>query len=348
MFLNIRRGEEPGPELLIRLRDSALATDILIAAVGCLGLFDWLSENPCTLESLCATKGYDERPAAAMLTLLTSWGLLHESDGLYRVGKTARDYLCADSPRNIIPYIASLKSRSSVAEVVDILHRGHARAWKEDDDSAGKDRWGTLMQGPDFAAFYTSGMDTRGTLFGPALADTLDCQGHRRLLDIAGGSGVYTAHLLLRYPHLAATVLERPPVDALARARLRDRGLDSRAQVVAGDMFTDDYPTGHDLHLLSHVLHNWPLDKVRTILRRSFAAMPRGGEIAIFSVHLNDRPGGPPPGPMAEYSVLLAFLYEGRCYGVKEMRDELSAAGFGDFRCLATICHRTVLTARKP
>ena len=65
---------------------------------------------------------------------------------------------------------------------------------------------------PIFAADETVPIST-------PMAQKLDCSGHHRLLDIAGGSGIYACALVARHPHLRAAVLEKPPVDAITRCQ---------------------------------------------------------------------------------------------------------------------------------
>ena len=70
-------------------------------------------------------------------------------------------------------------------------------------------------------------------LSGRGVARAVAFKPHRRLLDIAGGSGVYACCLVEEHPHLRATVLERPPVDEVARTaiaepRLQRPGVGSR------------------------------------------------------------------------------------------------------------------------
>ena len=59
------------------------------------------------------------------------------------------------------------------------------------------------MEGEDFATKFTAAMDCRGVYLGPAMAQKIDCTGHHRLLDIAGGSGIYA------WPGLAAPAFAR-------------------------------------------------------------------------------------------------------------------------------------------
>lgn len=61
-------------------------------------------------------------------------------------------------------------------------------------------------------------MDCRGRLPAQALAKNLDLRSHRRLLDIASGSGIYACSLAAHFPELNAAVLEKPPVDRIAFA----------------------------------------------------------------------------------------------------------------------------------
>ena len=57
-----------------------------------------------------------------------------------------------------------------------------------------------------------------------------------RLLDIAGGSGIYACALVANHPKLSATVFERAPVDGITRKMIAKRGFQDRVDVKAGDI----------------------------------------------------------------------------------------------------------------
>ena len=61
---------------------------------------------------------------------------------------------------------------------------------------------------------------------------TSTCGSHQRLLDIAGGSAIYACSLAARFPHLRASVLEKPPVDRIAARAIEARGFSERVQVI--------------------------------------------------------------------------------------------------------------------
>lgn len=332
-------------DALIRLRDSAYATDMFIAAAIWLDLFTRLSERPRTLDELCRDLDTAPRPTETMVHLFLSWGLVEEREGRYATTGVADRHLVKGAPQSLLPYFASLKERPTVRDMLDYLRLSHSEVWREKREQE-KAKWSELMQRPDFADFYTAGMDSRGSVLGVGLAAVIDLKGRKRLLDVAGGSGIYASKIVEAHPGIGASVLERPPVDEVARKMLDRQGLGGRIGVVGADMFTDPFPKGYDVHLFSHILHDWPMPKVRMLVAKSFEALDPGGMIAIYSAHLND--GGAGPVAVAEYSVLMTFLYEGRCYTTTEMEEVLAEAGFRNLRITPSIGNRSLITAGKP
>ena len=202
------------------------------------------------------------------------------------------------------------------------------------------------MEREDFAQAFTASMDSRGAYLAPAMAKALNCENHRRLLDIAGGSGIYACAVVTEHPHVEAVILEKPPVDKAARLAISRRDLSERVSVVAGDMFEDPLPMGFDVHLYSHVLHDWGEKDAHTLLQKSFDALPAGGLVAIHDAHLwADKTG---PLEVAEYSVLLMLSTQGKCYSIGEMERILEEFGFVDVTHLPTVAYRSLILARKP
>lgn len=330
------------PTSIYRYRDGLYAVDVLTAAISHFDFFTGLAERPGNIAAICAGLDLRERPTDVMLTLFTAMGLIESKDGIFQLTGMAREHLVKSSPWFIGPYFDSMKERPVCLDILSVLRTGHPANWaslKHEKD------WARAMEGEDFANRFTAAMDCRGALLGPAMASRLSCANQRHLLDIAGGSGVYACAMVARHPHLRATVLEKPPVDAVTRRSLAARGFANRVSVSVGDMFADDLPGGCDMHLFSNVLHDWDVPRVKQLLAKSFAALPAGGMIIIHDAHINAEKTGPLP--IAAYSALLMTITEGRCYSQKEMADFLQEAGFAGVDYFPTIADRSVITARK-
>ena len=323
------------PTLIFRYRDGLYAVDLLAAAITGLDFFTRLAKDPADLKTICKMFGIQERPADVMLTLFAAMELLRWRDGVFELTETAREFLTSEAYWYMGPYFAAMKERPVCKDMLTVLRTGKPANWASYKDEK---EWTKAMESEAFARGFTAAMDCRGRYLAPALAKTLDLSSTKRLLDIAGGSGIYARNLMDANPHLRATVLEKPPVDKIAR--------ENGVEVIVADMFTYPLPNDYDAHLFSNVLHDWDVPVVEELIQKSFGALPAGGLIVIHDAFLNADKSGPLP--VAEYSALLMNVSEGRCYSMLEIENYLHVAGFDEVTYEDTALSRGVMTARKP
>jgi 3-hydroxy-5-methyl-1-naphthoate 3-O-methyltransferase len=331
------------PERIINLRESAFAADLFITAVSRLDFFNRLAEGPADIDGICCIFDIKKRPADVMLTLFKAYGFLREKAGKFYLTDTAKTYLLKESAFDLTSYVTSLKDRPACADIYGVLHTGKTANWATAKDS--KD-WAAAMEDDAFAASFTAGMNSRGAYLAAGVVKALDLSEYKKVLDIGGASGIYTAALLNAFPLLEGAVFEKPPVDRVAKYSLKKFGMSERSTVVAGDVFKDALPRGYDVHFISHVLHDWDFPECRTILKNSYETLKPGGLIILHDTHINKAKTGPVD--IAEYSVLLMVLSEGKIYSVGEMKDLLEEAGFTGVEHKPTILNRSIITARKP
>jgi len=330
--------DDPDPTPLLRLREGVYAGDLAVAAITELDLFTRLGSETWSPAEIAAALGLAVRPTVAMCDALEGLGLLDRTGGRLTPSALARAYLTAGADADLRPYFGSLSERPAVSELTAVLRTGAPAAWAS---SAGGEDWAARLSDPGFAERFTAAMDARGRVLAPGLARALADLPVQRVLDVAGGSGVYAAALLAARPGIEAAVLERPPVDEASRTILTRRG-QSAVAVVAGDMFAG-LPAGYDLHLYSHVLHDWDVPAVESLLGASFAALAPGGWIVDYDVHTGD--GTPAAGA---YSALLMHATVGRCYGESEIARLMRRAGFDDVEVRRTIGDRSAVCGRRP
>ncbi len=330
------------PETIFRLRDGSFADDLFITAVAHLDFFNRLSDAPLDLPEICKQFGIKPRPADVMLSLFKSYGFVAETVNRFSLTDTARTYLTKESRYDLTSYVTSLKERPVCADMLRVLRTGEPANWAA---AKSGDAWAKAMENEDFAGAFTAGMNSRGAYLASGLAGAYDFTCSHRLLDIGGATGIYAQVVLEANPHMKAGIFEKPPIDRLAQRSAKEFGLASRTDVIAGDMFRDELPGGYDVHLLSHVLHDWDVPQVTAILQNSYRNLAPGGRLIIHDAHLNDEKNGPVS--VAEYSVLLMFSSEGKCYSTRELKKLLSDTGFTDFHYTPTILNRSIVTVIK-
>jgi len=331
------------PLEIYRLRDGLYAVDLLGAAIVEFDFFTWLSEHPADKAVICRDLKIVERPTDVMLTLFTAMGFVESKDGVFHVTEMAREHLVKTSPWFLGPYYSALKDRPVLKDYISVLRTGRTANWGSFKDE--KD-WAKAMEDEAFANSFTAAMDCRGVYLGAAVARNLDCRDSSKLLDVAGGSGIYACAIVAKHTHLQATVFEKPPVDDVARRAIAKRGFTERVSVHAGNMLKEELPGGFDLHLISNVLHDWDVPIVKEILAKSYRALKSGGMLVVHDAHLNETKSGPLP--VAKYSALLMHSTEGKCYSVAEMRGYLTELGFTDLQFCETAADRNMITVVRP
>ena len=330
------------PSRLLRYRDSIYASDLLVCAIAFFDFFTFLDEGPRTFDEICDKMKIQPRPTDVLLSLLLSMELVKTHDHrYYELTDLSATYLVSNKPDSLVPYYCSLKARPQCVEFQEVLKTGKPAGWSS--KKGGKD-WMKSMQDREFADSFTAAMDSRGIFLANRLAERFNFSQHNALLDIAGGSGIYACSIAQVNTHLATTVLEIPPVDLAATSSIKSKGMSSRVNVVAGNMF-EDLPTGYDIHLFANTLHDWDMDSAEKLLANSFKSLSPGGLIAVFDAHLNQFKKGPLS--VAEYSCLLMHSTEGKCYSTREIGDILTSAGFIHIEVIDVAADRTLITGKK-
>jgi acetylserotonin N-methyltransferase len=315
---------------------------MLIAALKGFDFFSWLADHPSSIDAIAGHFGLHARPVDVMTTLFVATGLLARDGERLQLTPMAREHLVAASPWFLGPYFPPVTDRPIARDLIEVLRSGAPANFASRTSEAD---WHKAMESEAFAEEFTAAMDRRGQLLAQALARRIDLGPRRRLLDIAGGSGIYACGLAAHFPDLRGAVLEKPPVDRIAARAIAGRGFDDRLAVVAGDMLAEPLPAGYDIHLLSNVLHDWDVPIVLDILRASARALPPGGLVVVHDAFLDADKAGPPQ--IAAYSVLLMHVTQGRCYSTAEMAGYLDAAGFAAPVEVASAVGRSALVAER-
>lgn len=327
----------------------AHGSELLTAAVTHFNVFGRLSQEPVDFDTIRNELKLAERPAVVLFTALKAMGLLRERGGRLELTEIANEHLVPGAPFDCGDYVGLAAQSHGVLAMVELL-RSNRPLGSGDDDSGGaafiyRDGMRSAMEAEESARHFTLALSGRAKNVAPALADAVPLDGTKRLLDVGGGTGIYTYALLQKNPQLHAVVLDRPEVLKVAAELGESYGVMDRCELVSGDMFTDDLPANVDVILLSNILHDWDKPECQQLVDRCAAALSSDGRLLIHDVFLNDSLDGPLP--IALYSASLFSFTEGRAYSAAEYRQMLEAAGLTPQQITPTLVHCGVLAGCK-
>lgn len=182
----------------------------------------------------------------------------------------SREHLVSCTEFDVSGYIALAGGSPGVREMIERLKTNRpAGASNSDEGTAFIYREGTesAMEAEASARFLTLSLAGRAKNVAPVLAARVSLEGVRTLLDVGGGSGIYSIAWLRRHPTLRAIVWDRPEVLKIAREMAEQYGVADRLECITGDMFVDPIPAA-DVVLLSNILHDWDEPDCQALVSR--------------------------------------------------------------------------------
>ncbi|QDU31545.1 Demethylspheroidene O-methyltransferase [Anatilimnocola aggregata] len=336
------------PTPLFELFRGSYATELLTAAVAHFQLFELLGNASLTASALQQRLQLERRPFLVLTTALRAMQLLEVNEGQYQLTQLAREHLLRGGAHYVGDYIGLAAASPGVNEMVARLRTNRPANAAADDGGAAfiyREGLESAMEREASARHLTLALAGRAHNVAPHLARVLDLSKARCVLDVGGGTGLYSIALLQQNPHLQAIVFDRPEVLKIAAEFATQYGVIDRLTCTPGDMFADELPASADVILLSNILHDWDEPQCAQLVERCASVLPAGGQLLIHDVFLNDDLAGPLP--IALYSAALFTLTEGRAYSADEYCQWLKAAGLHPAAVQHTLIHCGVIVGSK-
>jgi SAM-dependent methyltransferase len=313
------------------------ATGILGAAASH-SLFTHLEAGSDTADQLAARAGISQRGVQALLDGLVSLGLVELRDGSYRNSAEAATFLVEGRP-SCLSTFAKLKltHMGSLAVLPDVVRAG-GPVTDAAVEVADNPHWEEVV--PAIAA--------QSVPVAMIAADVLRVAeaGEISILDVGGGSGIYSAIWLERNPDARSTQLDWGPINAIARRLVAERGAADRFTCVDGDFHTTDFGSAvHDIAVYSHIAHQeGPEDNV-AIFAKIRGALKPGGTLVICDFIVDDDRSGP-SFPLIFASEMLLKSKQGGTWRRADYQSWLAKAGFEDVTFQSTPSPATLVFAR--
>jgi predicted O-methyltransferase YrrM len=325
------------PEAILKLARQFMESRILLTAAE-MNIFSHLDETPSTAQDLAIRLHADLRGLTILLDALAAMGLLAKQEDTYLTPTDAAPFLTDKSPQSVLPMIH---------------HADHL--WESWSGLTSKVKGAGLTESPASAArdadelhAFIGAMHVAGMPMAQKIVAAIGPREARNLLDVGGASGTYTIAFLQAAPEMKATLFDRSAVIPMARERLIEAGIRDRVRLVTGNFYEDELPGGHDLALLSAIIHqNSPTENVE-LFRKVLRAIVPGGRLIIRD-HVME-PGRTKPKDGAIFAVnMLVNTEGGSTYTFEEIKNWLLQAEFVNVRLLQVGEHMDALVeAFKP
>jgi cyclopropane fatty-acyl-phospholipid synthase-like methyltransferase len=322
------------PEKLDDLSGDFQVCRILLTAAE-LDLFTKLKKEPQSLDELCLQENWNKRALRMILDALVSIRFISKtSDGFYGADKQIAAMLGQGGENSILPLVLHRgrmwRTWSHLTEIVQTGENPNFKNWKPPSTA-------------ELEAFIGA-MHIEGRKVAEDIVKSVDLRFSNHLLDLGGGSGTYTLAFLKAAHHMTATLFDKPHVVNLAKKYISESGYSDRVRFVAGDYTTDELPAGHDLVLISAIIHAHARGLNQDLFLRTYESLEPGGMILIRDYFMDDSRISPSEGAIFAVN-LLASTRSGESYTLEEVRHDLEGAGFKNVHMIRDGQHMDQLVA---
>jgi 2-polyprenyl-3-methyl-5-hydroxy-6-metoxy-1,4-benzoquinol methylase len=335
-LLVLATGQAPLP--LLDGLFSLMKTRAIMAGVK-LGVFEALAARPLPAAAVAAARGLDPESCALLLRALVFSGYLEQDGELFALSRLGRDSFLPGAAKDFRGYLLWNYTQWELVQHLETLVK----------EGRGLDFHHTLAD-PEAWAHYQRAMAEFAREDAPRVAKSVPLRpGARRVLDLAGGHGTFGAAICRRQPGMRSVVVDLPAALPAGRALAAEMGHGELVEHRAGNLLTDDFETGNDVVVLSHILHHFRPDQNLEVLRKAHGALEDGGTVVIWEIEAPD-----PKRSKADLGDGAALYFRltsnARAYHADDYRGWLAGAGFAKIRVCRPLLSPggLLLTARKP
>ena len=250
-------------------------------------------------------------------------GLLVKNKGAYRCQPSVSHGLGAGAPGAVLPMV---------------LHM--ADLWRRWSDLTGVVQGTRLSVKPSEPSHedrqlqaFIGAMHVIASPLAPRVVAAVAPGSAKALLDVGGGSGIYTLVFLQAVPAMKATLFDRPAVIEIARRILRQTGFLERVTFVPGDFYLDELPVGHDLAFVSAIIHQNSPEQNLDLFRKVYRSLSSGGRAVIRDHVMDEDRIHPRDGAIFAVNMLVGTA-GGNTYTFEEIKIGLQQEGFHRIRLM--------------
>jgi len=308
--------------------------------------FDELNKREMNQREIVKRFRFTDRATSVFLPLFVEQGYIKVSNKTkkYSLTSLSKEFLISNSVKsffnffNFGKYIYSESQLSKDVRFVlktnnPVSHLKNKRDWITG-----------MKKDKDFAEDFTKALDPRGLFFAKIIAKKLKLSHYKNLIDIGGGSGIYSQVLSAYNKHLNLTILDLPNVISLTRKLTRSRGFSHIIRIIEGDMFNFNYNKKYDVHFYSNVFHDWDKPEVEILIKKSYQGLPKKGEIVIFDGHKELKHNSD---SLLMNDINLLMITKGRYYYYYEIKEMLESVGFKKIKKINVYEGRNLIIATK-
>lgn len=201
-------------------------------------------------------------------------------------------------------------------------------------------------RGVDWLEAFIAAMHMRATHQAPSVVKLLDLKGVKRVLDVGGGSGVFSMAFVRAKRGIHSVVFDLPNVVGLTRSYIEAENLEDFITTAEGDYTVDRLGSGFDLVFMSAVIHSNSPQTIKRLFKKAYDALNPRGQLVVSDFIMNEDRTSPVFGALFSLNMLVGTR-DGDTFTESEVRSWMEGAHFTKVSRKATPFGSDLIIGRK-
>ncbi len=307
------------PAEIFRTAAAFQRSRILLTAAE-LDLFSALEPQGDTPENVARRLETNPRATTRLMDVLAAMGFLDKENGKYSNSRIASDHLV----KGKAGYLGGMMHLSHLwktwSGLTDTVRSGEGAAPDPINDRS-----------EEWLEAFINAMHSRGVARAKQVAPLIDFSGVHKMLDVGGGSGIFSATFIQQNPEMKSVVFDLPNVVPITRRYIERMNMNGNIDTMKGNYLDDPIGSGYDLIFLSAVIHSNSFAENAGLIRKCSAALKPGGRIEILDYVMDEDRTTPLAGAVFAINMLVGTA-AGDTFTLGEISQWLTGAGLQDIR----------------
>jgi len=277
-------GRQVVPDRLLQIGFGFLGSKTLLTAVE-LGVFTELAKRRLDLKALAAKLKLHPRSARDFFDALVALGLLKRIGTRYANTPESALFLDRAKPSYIGGMLEMCNAR--LYEFWGSLTEALRTGKPQNEVKRGDDFFGTLYRDPQRLEGFLKAMTGLSQGTARAIAAKFPWKRFDSFADIGCAQGGVAVEIALTHRHLNGQGMDLPVVRPVFETYVTSKKLQKRVTFHEGNFFEESLPKV-DVLIMGHILHDWDLKEKMLLLRKAYAALPKGGALIVHEALIDD------------------------------------------------------------
>lgn len=283
-------------------------------------VFDLLASQPRTSIDLAEELQVNTEGIELLLNVLAMLGLVRKDADRYSNTETSTRFLVSNSADYQGGYVAFAFDRIQMwLKMEERIKNGHPSS----------DFYEAMVGGnPEKTEHFMAAMHANAIPNARFIVSHIDFSKCQRILDVGGGTGIYSTQLAQKYAQLSADIIDLEPIIPITKKYLEREHVENRVRAMAGDYCkAESYGRGYDAVLMMAIIHQEPPATLSDMFRYANQALSSRGFLIASTFFLDEDRMGPPFSVMFGLDLFLGTP-RGKAYTPADIIGLLKDAGF--------------------